>query len=159
MKAAHMDHELRDDEIVSILVSVHTIAVVGASPNPARASHGVSRFLVGRGYEVWPVHPGLAGKTIVGRPVVASLAEIPVAIDMVDVFRRAEALPALADEVLALDPLPKVFWAQLGIRNDAVAARLAAAGIRVVMNRCPAIEYGRLGPAIEALRGTGSTSG
>lgn len=144
-----MNHDRYDDDYISgILASVATIAVPGASTHPSRPSHGVTAFLVSQGYEVYPVNPGQAGREIAGRPIFTRLADVPVAIDMIDVFRRSEALPALADEVLALTPLPSVFWTQLGIRDDATAARLEAAGIRVVMNRCPKIEFGRLGARI-----------
>lgn len=140
-----MNHDRYDDAYIrDILTSVRTIAVVGASTNPARPSFFVTKYLAERGFEVFPVNPGQAGKEIAGRPVSASLAEIPVAIDMVDVFRASEHLPGVLDEVLALTPLPKVLWMQQGVRHDETAARAEAAGMRVVMNRCPKIEYGRL---------------
>ncbi|HWJ72511.1 MAG TPA: CoA-binding protein [Kaistia sp.] len=140
-----MDHDRYDDAYLrDILATTRTIAMVGASPKPERPSNGVLAYLDHAGYEAYPVHPGLAGGTIHGRTVVARLADVPAAIDMVDVFRNSEAIPALVDEVLALDPLPKVVWLQLAIRNDAAAARLEAAGIKVVMDRCPAIERPRL---------------
>ncbi|MCB1513123.1 MAG: CoA-binding protein, partial [Hyphomicrobiaceae bacterium] len=97
-----------------------------------------------KGYEVHPVNPGQAGKEILGRRVYASLAEVPAAIDMVDIFRPSAAVPGVVDEALALDPLPKVIWMQLTVRHDEAAAKAEAAGIKVVMNRCPKIEYARL---------------
>ncbi|WP_073055531.1 CoA-binding protein [Kaistia soli] len=140
-----MDHDRYDDDYLrDILATTQTIAMVGASPKPDRPSNGVLAYLNRAGYATYPVHPGLAGGTIHGRTVVARLADVPVPIDMVDVFRNSDAIPALVDEVLALDPLPKVVWLQLAIRNDSAAARLEAAGVRVVMDRCPAIERPRL---------------
>ncbi|MEW6256861.1 MAG: CoA-binding protein [Pseudomonadota bacterium] len=140
-----MNHDRYDDAYIrDILTSVRTIAVVGASPNPARPSFFVTKYLAERGFEVFPVNPGQAGKEIAGRAVVARLSEVPVAIDMVDVFRASEHLPGVLDEVLALDPRPKVLWMQQGVRHDETAERAEAAGLRVVMNRCPKIEYGRL---------------
>lgn len=140
-----MNHDFYpDDYIASILGSVRTIALVGASANASRPSHGVMAFLLRAGYSVIPVNPGLAGSELLGQPVVARLADITTPIDMVDVFRAADALPALVDEVLALQPLPSVIWTQLGVRDDEAAARAEAAGIKVVMNRCPAIEWPRL---------------
>ena len=120
------------------------IAVVGASPNDARPSHGVMGFLLGKGYRVIPVNPGQAGKEILGRTVYASLGDIPEPVDMVDVFRAPEALPSVVDEVLAMKTRPKAIWGQLSVRHDAAAAKAEAAGIDVVMDRCPAIEYPRL---------------
>ncbi|MFS8144663.1 CoA-binding protein [Rhizobium sp. R635] len=140
-----MNHDAYgDDYLAGILHSVKTIALTGASPNPARPSNGVMGYLLSLGYEVIPVNPGQAGKQIHGRTVYARLADIPVPIDMVDVFRASEYLDGVVEEVLALEPLPKVVWSQLGVRDDAAAAKAEAAGIKVVMNRCPAIEYPRL---------------
>jgi predicted CoA-binding protein len=142
---AKMNHDhYADDYISGILHSVKTIALTGASPNPARPSNGVMGYLLSRGYNVIPVNPGQAGKLIQGQLVYARLADIPVPVDMVDVFRAAEHLPDVVDEALALDEPPKVIWAQLGVRDDAAAAKAEAAGVDVVMDRCPAIEYPRL---------------
>ncbi|WP_414833244.1 CoA-binding protein [Afifella sp. YEN Y35] len=133
-----------DDFIRSILTDTKTIAVVGASPKAVRPSYGVSQFLIRQGYEVYPINPGEPDETIEGRAFLPSLAEVPVAIDMVDVFRRSEAVGGVVDEILKLQPLPKVIWMQLGVRDDAAAARAEAAGIKVVMDRCPKIEWPRL---------------
>lgn len=140
-----MSHESYSDaEIRSILDEVKTIAIVGASANPVRPSYFVLKYLVDKGYTVFAVNPGQAGKAILGRPCFATLAEVPAPVDMIDIFRASDAVPGIVDEALALDPLPKVIWMQLGVRNDAAAAKAEAAGLRVVMNRCPKIEYGRL---------------
>jgi uncharacterized protein len=140
-----MNHDHYSDAYISgILAECKTIALVGASPNNARPSFGVMRFLLGRGYEVTPVNPGQAGKEILGRKVSASLAGLPGPADMIDIFRASEAIPDLTDEILGLPWRPKTVWMQLAIRDDAAAQRLEAAGIKVVMNRCPAIEIPRL---------------
>lgn len=140
-----MDHDHYDNSYISgILSSVKTIAVIGASANEVRPSFFVVKYLIDKGYRVFPVNPGHAGKEILGQMTYAKLADIPEAIDMVDVFRASDAVPAIADEVLALSPLPKVVWTQLTVRHDEAAKKLEAAGIKVVMNRCPKIEYGRL---------------
>lgn len=140
-----MNHDSYDTAYISgILNSVKTIAMVGASANDVRPSFFVMKYLLAKGFSVIPVNPGQAGKEILGQKAYARLSDIPVAIDMVDVFRASEAVPAIVDEVLALSPLPKVIWLQLTVRNDEQAARAEAAGINVVMNRCPKIEYGRL---------------
>lgn len=140
-----MNHDTyANDYISGILNSVRTIAVVGASANDVRPSFFVTKYLIDKGFEVYPVNPGQAGKAVLGRTFVARLADVPVAIDMVDIFRASAAVPAVVDEALALEPLPKVIWMQLGVRHDDAAARAEAAGIKVVMNRCPKIEYGRL---------------
>ncbi len=140
-----MNHDHYDDAyIAGILKSTKTIALLGASPNPARPSNGVMAFLLGTGYRVFPVNPGQAGKTIHGQTVFARLAEIPQAVDMVDVFRAASHLDEIVDEIIALPRRPKVIWGQLSVRDDAAAAKAEAAGIKVVMDRCPAIEYPRL---------------
>jgi predicted CoA-binding protein len=133
-----------DAHIRGILDSVRSIAIVGASPKDVRPSYFVARYLIDKGYRVFPINPGQGGKEILGRPVYASLAEVPEPIDMVDVFRGAEYAPKIVDEALALDPRPKVIWMQLGVRSDEAAAKAEAAGLTVVMNRCPKIEYGRL---------------
>jgi predicted CoA-binding protein len=135
---------LGDETIRAILTSVRAIAVVGASPNPLRPSNDVLGFLVDRGYEAYPVNPGHAGALIRGRPVSARMADIPVRIDMVDVFRNSANAGGAVDEALALDPLPRVIWMQLGVINEAAAARARAEGVTVVMNRCPKIEARRL---------------
>lgn len=140
-----MRHDHYPDVLIgSVLDGVKTIAMVGASANAARSSCLVLRYLVAHGYRVFPVNPGLAGGTILGLPVFATLAHLPEPVDMVDVFRNAEAAGGVVDEALALDPRPKVIWMQLGVRNEAAAARAEAAGLTVVMDRCPKIEYGRL---------------
>jgi len=133
-----------DDYIRDILTSVKTIAMVGASANPARPSFFVLKYLAERGFKMLPINPGLAGQAIHGLPVFARLADAPQPIDMVDVFRRSDAAGAVVDDALALPTPPKVIWMQLGVRDDAAAARAEARGVKVVMNRCPKIEYGRL---------------
>lgn len=140
-----MDHDFYDDDyLAGILKSAKTVAVVGASANPARASNYVARFLAEQGYLVHPVNPGHAGQAIDGRPTFARLADVPGPIDLVDVFRRSEDVASVVDEVLALDPLPKAIWMQMGVRDDAAAAKAEAAGIAVVMDRCPMVEIPRL---------------
>ncbi len=140
-----MSHDRYDDEhLRKILRQVRSIALVGASANPARPSWIVTKYLLERGYQVIPVNPGLAGTELLGRPVVARLADLRQPVDMVEIFRNSEAAGPLVDEALALDPLPGVVWMQLGVRNDEAAARAEARGVTVVMNRCPKIEYGRL---------------
>ncbi len=140
-----MNHDAYDNSyITGILNSVRSIAVVGASANEVRPSFFVMKYLLGKGFSVIPVNPGQAGGKILGQTVYARLADIPEPVDMVDIFRAPEAVLGIVDEVLALDPLPKVVWMQLGVRHDAAAAKAEAAGIEVVMNRCPKIEYGRL---------------
>ena len=140
-----MDHDYYDDEhIRAILQSVKTIAMVGASNNPARPSFMVFKYLMSRGYDMVAVNPGLAGSDILGAPVYASLRDVPKPIAMVDIFRNSEAAALVVDEALALATLPKVIWMQLTVRNDAAALRAEARGLQVIMNRCPKIEYGRL---------------
>ena len=132
------------DYIRDILRSIRTVALVGATDNDRRASNFVLRYLLDKGYDVTPVNPALAGREIVGRKVYATLKEIPHPIDMVDIFRNSQAALAVTDEALSLMPLPKVIWMQLSVRNDEAAARAEAKGLKVVMNRCPKMEYGKL---------------
>ena len=140
-----MNHDAYDNDYIrDILKSVKTIAMVGASDNPARPSYLVFKYLLERGYHMIPVNPGRAGQIFLGQTFVAGLADIAEPVDMVDIFRNSEAAGAVVDEALAMDPLPKVIWMQLTVRNDEAAARAEAKGIKVVMNRCPKIEYGRL---------------
>jgi uncharacterized protein len=137
---------LGDDAIREILASVRTIAVVGASPNPARPSNEVLGVLIDRGFETFPVNPGHAGAFIRGRRVSARLADVPVAIDMVDVFRQSSAVGGVVDEALELRPLPRVIWMQLGVVDEEAAKRAREKGVTIVMDRCPAIEFPRLFP-------------
>ena len=140
-----MTHDAYSDSLIrDILKSVKRIALVGASANEARPSWIVTKYLLDRGYDVIPVNPGLAGQTILGKTVYAALKDIPGPLDMVEIFRNSEAAGPITDEALALDPLPKVIWMQLSVRNDEAAARAEAKGVTVIMNRCPKIEYGRL---------------
>ncbi|QQM32310.1 CoA-binding protein [Martelella lutilitoris] len=134
----------KDAQIRDILRSVKRIALVGASPKPERPSHRVMGFLLSKGYAVVPVNPGLAGKEIHGETVYESLAAIPGAIDMVDIFRASEYVGGIVDEALALDPPPGVIWMQLDIVDEEAAKKARARGLDVVMDRCPAIEYPRL---------------
>jgi uncharacterized protein len=138
------DLQYPDADIRRILTTTKTIAMVGASDNPARPSYLVFKYLSERGFRVIPVNPGKAGQSFLGATFVSSLAEIAEPVDMVEIFRASEAAPGVVDEVLQMSPLPKVIWMQLGVRHDAAAAIAAAAGIEVIMNRCPKIEYGRL---------------
>lgn len=140
-----MNHDsYSPDDIRDILRSVKTIALVGASSNEVRPSYFVMKYLLDKGYEVIPINPGLAGQQLLGQTVHASLKDIPKPIDMVDIFRNSEAAGPIVDEALALDPKPKVIWMQLSVRNDDAAAKAEAAGLKVVMNRCPKMEYGKL---------------
>lgn len=137
------DTETYSDALLSdILREVRTIALVGASPNPERESYIVMKFLQGRGYRVIPVNPAAAGKTILGETVYPDLASLPVRPDMVDIFRNSEAAGPPTDEAITVGA--RVVWMQLGVRNDAAAARARAAGLRVIMDRCPKIDYMRL---------------
>ena len=131
-----------ESEIRDILTSVKTIAVVGWSPKPDRPSHGVAAFLKRRGYRVIPVNPGQAGQEALGETVVATLAEAG-PVDMVDIFRRSEEAGAVVDQAIAVGA--KVVWMQLGVFDEVAAERARAAGLKVVMDRCPAIEIPRLG--------------
>jgi predicted CoA-binding protein len=138
-----VDHDNYTDAYLrGILRQVKTIAMVGASPNWNRPSFFAMKYLQHKGYRVIPVNPAAAGQTVLGETVYASLKDVPDNIDMVDIFRNSAAAGPITDEAIAIGA--PVVWMQLGVRNDAAAARAEAAGRRVVMNRCPKIEYGRL---------------
>jgi len=138
--------EYSDELIKSILRSTKTIAMVGASGNEMRPSYFAMKYLLDKGFLIHPINPGLAGKEILGRKVYASLKEVPAPVDMVDIFRSSEAAPAIVDEALAeKDRLQlKTVWMQLGVINEEAAAKARQAGLTVIMDRCPKIEYGRL---------------
>jgi predicted CoA-binding protein len=144
-----MDHDTYPDTYIrGILNTVKTIAMVGISPKDNRPSYFAFKYLLERGYRMIPVNPGQAGKEILGQKVYAKLADIPEPIDMVDIFRASQYALPVVEEAVALSPRPQVIWMQLGIRNDEAAAKAEAAGMKVVMNRCPKIEYGRLSSEI-----------
>lgn len=132
-----------DAKIRRILTSVQTIALIGASAKPQRPSHEVMAYLQRRGYKVFPVNPGIAGSQLLGETVYARLEDVPRPIDMVDIFREPSALPAIVDSAIAVGA--KVLWGQLGVVHAEAAATAQAAGLAVVMDRCPAIEIPRLG--------------
>ncbi len=141
------DHEAYSDDLLrGILRDVRTIAMVGASPKWVRPSYFAMKYLQEKGYRVIPVNPAAAVETILGETCYASLSEVPGPIDLVDIFRNSEAAGPITDEAIALAAEKKieVIWMQLGVRNDAAAARAEAAGLTVIMNRCPKIEWGRL---------------
>jgi predicted CoA-binding protein len=145
-----MNHDAYDDSYIrGILTSVKSIAMVGASPVNVRPSYFAFKYLAERGYDMIPINPGQVGKSLVGKPFVASLKDIGRPVDMVDIFRNSDHAMAVVEEALALPVPPRVIWMQLGVRNDAAAAKAEAAGIKVVMNRCPKIEYGRLSSEIQ----------
>ncbi|WP_417831959.1 CoA-binding protein [Terasakiella sp.] len=135
-----------DDWLKIILRDVRTIAMVGASAKWNRPSNFAMKYLQGKGYRVIPVNPGLAGGEILGETVYASLNDVPGPYQMVDIFRNSEAAGAICDEAISLkdEKQISVVWMQLGVRNDEAAARAETAGMKVVMDRCPKIEYGRL---------------
>ena len=144
-----MNHDAYPDSYIrGILNTVKTVAMVGFSPKENRPSYFVFKYLIERGYRVLPVNPGHAGKTALGQTIYASLRDVPGPIDMIDIFRASAAVMPVVEEALTLEPLPQVIWMQLTIRNDEAARRAEDAGIKVVMNRCPKIEYGRLSSEI-----------
>jgi len=135
-----------DDLIRRVLKDTRTIAMAGASPNWVRPSNFAMKYLQGKGYQVHPINPGHAGKEIWGRMTYSSLADVPGPVDMLDIFRNSEAAGELVDEAIKLKDEKgiKIIWMQLGVINDAAAKRAEDAGLLVVMDRCPKIEYGRL---------------
>jgi len=144
-----MNHDsYSDDYIRGILSTAKTIAMVGASERENRPSYFAFKYLLERGYRMIPVNPGHAGETMLGQKIYARLADIAEPVDMIDIFRGSQYAPAIVAEALALKPRPQVIWMQLGVRNDEAAALAEANGFKVVMNRCPKIEYGRLSSEI-----------
>jgi predicted CoA-binding protein len=144
-----MNHDNYPDSYIrGILNTVKTIAMVGISPKDVRPSYFAFKYLLERGYRMIPVNPGQVGGDILGQPVYGKLADIPEPVDMVDVFRAPQFALAVVEETLALERRPQVIWMQLGIRNEAAAALAEANGLKVVMDRCPKIEYGRLSSEI-----------
>jgi predicted CoA-binding protein len=144
-----MNHDRYDDGYIrGILNTVKTIAMVGVSANVSRPSYFAFKYLLERGYRMIPVNPGLAGQDLLGQRACASLLDIPEPVDMVDVFRASQYVPDIVAQMLRMKPVPRVLWMQLGVRHDEAAELAAAQGIKVVMNRCPKIEYGRLSSEI-----------
>jgi uncharacterized protein len=144
-----MNHDSYSDGYIrGILNTVKTIAMVGVSANTSRPSYFAFKYLLERGYRMIPVNPGLAGQELLGQKVYGKLADIPEPVDMVDIFRNSQYAIAIVREALALKPRPQVVWMQLGIRNDEAARLAEGNGLKVVMNRCPKIEYGRLSSEI-----------
>jgi uncharacterized protein len=144
-----MNHDSYDDVYIrGILNTVKTIAVVGVSANSSRPSYFVFKYLLERGYRMIPVNPGLAGRELLGRVAYATLIDIPEPVDMVDLFRASQHVLPIVVEALQIRPRPRVIWMQLGVRNDEAAERAEANGLKVVMNRCSKIEYGRLSSEI-----------
>ena len=144
-----LDHDNYPDSYIrGILNTVKSIALVGISPKDNRPSYFAFKYLLERGYRMIPVNPGQSGHDILGRHVYGRLADIPEPVDMVDIFRAPQYALGLVQEALALTPRPQVIWMQLGVRNDEAAALAEQNGIKVVMNRCPKIEYGRLSSEI-----------
>jgi predicted CoA-binding protein len=144
-----MNHDSYSDNYIrGILNTVKTIAMVGISPKENRPSYFAFKYLLERGYHMIPVNPGQAGKLILNQKVYARLWDIPEPIDMVDIFRASEHVLPVVEEALKLQPKPQVIWMQLTIRNEEAARLAEAEGLKVVMNRCPKIEYGRLSSEI-----------
>jgi len=147
-----MDHDNYADAYISeILNTTKVIAVVGASDNPARPSYYVMKYMKRKGFRMIPVNPGKAGGKIMDETVYASLLDIPFPVDMVDCFRISDAIPAIADDAMTIKA--KYLWMQLGVRHDEAAAKAEAAGLKVVMNKCPKIEFGRLSGEIAFMGG------
>ena len=149
LTAPAMNHDSYPDSYIrGILNTVKTIAMVGASEKENRPSYFAFKYLLERGYRMIPVNPGHAGEDMLGQPIYARLADIPEPVDMIDIFRGPQYALAIVQEALALKTRPQVIWMQLGVRNDEAAALAEANGMKVVMNRCPKIEYGRLSSEI-----------
>jgi uncharacterized protein len=144
-----MNHDSYPDSYIrGILNTVKSIAMVGASEKQNRPSYFAFKYLLERGYNMIPINPGRAGQEMLGRRIYARLTDVPEPIDMVDIFRASQYALPIVQEALTLNPRPQVIWMQLGVRNDEAAALAEANGLKVVMNRCPKIEYGRLSSEI-----------
>jgi predicted CoA-binding protein len=144
-----MNHDRYDDVYVrGILNTAKTVAVVGVSATTSRPSYFVFKYLLERGFRMIPVNPGLAGRNLLGQTVYATLLDIPEPVDMVDIFRASEHALPIVTQALRMQPHPRIIWMQLGVRNDEAAALAEASGLKVIMNRCPKIEYGRLSSEI-----------
>ncbi len=149
MTAEHADFDhsadfYTDAYIRDILRECRVFGMVGASTNWNRPSYFAMKYMIQKGYRVIPINPRAAGEELIGETVVASLSDLPVPVDLVQVFRRSDQVGPVVDEALSLAVPPKVIWMQLGVINHEAAAKAEAAGLRVVMNRCPKIEYARL---------------
>jgi len=139
-----MTRSTTDAQLRDILTRARRFACIGVSPNPARPSYFVARYLGLKGFDVEAINPMHAGKELFGKPVLASLADVEGPVDVVDIFRRSDAVPGIVDEVLALPDRPSVIWMQIGVEHAEAAAKAEAEGITVIQNRCPKIEYQRL---------------
>jgi predicted CoA-binding protein len=139
-----MDEQYSDDQLRTLLKTTSSVAVVGVSANPVRPSYFVARYLKLKGFDVYPVNPAYVGQNLFGRPVVAELQDISAPIDMVDIFRRSDAVPAIVDAALDACPSLNAIWMQIGVSHADAAETARARGVTVVQNRCPKIEYQRL---------------
>ena len=139
-----MDETYSDAELRKVLGAVKTVAIVGISTNPARPSYFVGRYLGLKGYTVIPINPGHAGKTLFGKTIIDDLENVSQSVDMIDIFRKSEAVPEIVDQVLEKFQNLKCIWMQIGVQHEAAAAKARARGVTVIMNRCPKIEYQRL---------------
>lgn len=148
-------HQPTDTELRTLLEGARTIAVLGASARPNRAGHYVPLYLQEQGFDLLPVNPQYLGEELFGRPCVGALADLRRPVDIVDVFRRSQDLPGHLADLLAMDPLPRAVWFQLGIRNDPVAEALRQAGIDVVQDRCLMVDHRRLLPVAPGAAATG----
>lgn len=139
-----MDETYSDAELRKVLGAVKTVAIVGISTNPARPSYFVGRYLGLKGYTVIPINPGHAGKTLFGKTIIDDLENVSQSVDMIDIFRKSEAVPGIVDQALEKFQNLKCIWMQIGVQHEAAAAKARARGVTVIMNRCPKIEYQRL---------------
>ena len=139
-----MDETYSDAELRKVLGAVKTVAIVGISTNPARPSYFVGRYLGLKGYTVIPINPGHAGKTLFGKTIIDDLENVSQSVDMIDIFRKSEAVPEIVDQALEKFQNLKCIWMQIGVQHEAAAAKARVRGVTVIMNRCPKIEYQRL---------------